>query len=40
MSIIGTFEEHNRKIFGAVQRSIIGHFLSNRLSPTVWPSSS
>ena len=28
LSIIGTFVEHNRKIFGAVQHSIIGYFLS------------
>ena len=28
LSIIGTFVEHNRKIFGAVLRSIIGYFLS------------
>ena len=28
LSIIGMFVEHNRKIFGAVQHSIIGYFLS------------
>ena len=28
LSIIGAFVEHNRKIFGAVQHSIIGKFLS------------
>ena len=28
MSIIRIFVEHNRKIFGAVQHSIIGYFLS------------
>ena len=28
LSIIGAFIEHNRKIFGAVQHSIIGTFLS------------
>ena len=28
LSIIGTFVNHNRKIFGAVQHSIIGYFLS------------
>ena len=28
MSIIGAFVEHTRKIFGAVQHSIIGYFLS------------
>ena len=28
LSIIGTFVEHNRKIFRAVQHSIIGYFLS------------
>ena len=28
LSIIGAFVEHNRKIFGAVQHSIIGIFLS------------
>ena len=28
LSIIGEFVEHNRKIFGAVQHSIIGKFLS------------
>ena len=28
LSIIGAFVEHNRKIFGAVQHSIIGTFLS------------
>ena len=28
MSIIGAFVEHNRKIFGAVQHSIIVTFLS------------
>ena len=28
LSIIGIFVEHNRKIFGAVQHSIIGCFLS------------
>ena len=27
-SIIGIFVEHSRKIFGAVQHSIIGYFLS------------
>ena len=37
LSIIGTFIEHNRYIFGAVQHSIIGRFWSiqcNRLRPT------
>ena len=28
LSIIGAFVEHNRKIFAAVQHSIIGTFLS------------
>ena len=28
LSIIGIFVEHNRKIIGAVQNSIIGYFLS------------
>ena len=28
LNIIGAFVEHSRKIFGAVQRSIIGIFLS------------
>ena len=28
LSIVGAFVEHNRKIFGAVQHSIIGKFLS------------
>ena len=28
LSILGVFVEHNRKIFGAVQHSIIGYFLS------------
>ena len=29
LSIIGTFAEHNRKIFGAVQHSIIGTQTNN-----------
>ena len=28
LSIVGAFVEHNSKIFGAVQHTIIGHFLS------------
>ena len=35
LSVIGALVEHNRKIFGAVQHSIIGKYLSIiRLSPS------
>ena len=36
--MIGTFVEHNRKIFGAVQHSIIGFFLSI-IGSALYPSS-
>ena len=36
LSIIGAFVEHNRKIFGAVQHSIIGTFLSIIGSALAW----
>ena len=36
LSIVRAFVEHNRKIFGAVQHSIIGTFFEhNRLSPSM-----